>query len=177
MKSRLGLAAAMLSLAITSAGAAEMLEVNLGYSQVIGPVANMSTVIVGDDRVADATLGGGGTIILTGRSLGATNLIVLDEKGRELLASPLQVVPLDRGPKTNIRIVGGISEAQDYVCAPEVGCNPVAVAVAQPTAPTVVINGTVSTPAVTPETPGTPDSGDTGATGTAASPEQVSLNP
>lgn len=175
MKTRVGLAIAMLSLGIPSAVAAEMLEVSLGYSQVIGPVANMSTVIVGDDRVADATLGGGGTIILTGRTLGATNLIVLDEKGRELMASALQVVPLDRRPRTNIRIVGGISDAQDYVCGPDGGCNPVAVAAAASNAPTVVINGTVSgTPAVTPETPGT---GATDTNGTAASPEQVSLNP
>ena len=170
MKARFRLAVVMLSLAIPSAVAAEVLEVSLGYSQVIGPVANMSTVIVGDDSVADATLGGGGTIILTGRTLGATNLIVLDEKGRELMASALQVVPLDRRPKTNIRIVGGISEKQDYVCGPDGGCNPVAVAAAQSNAPTVVINGTVSgAPALTPETADTPDS--------AASAEQVSLNP
>ena len=181
MKIGFGLAVAILSLAVSGAHATEMLEVKLGYSQVIGPVANMATVIVGNDRVADATLGGGGTIILTGRALGATNLIVLDEGGRQVLESPLQVVPVDRRPRTNIRIVKGITKAQDYDCGQNRLCKPVAVAVAAPQTP--AITGPVDgTPAVAPDTPVAPeapvapDGGGTDAP-VAASPGQVSLNP
>ena len=189
MKIGFGLAVAVLSLAVSSAHATEMLEVKLGYSQVIGPVANMATVIVGNDRVADATLGGGGTIILTGRALGATNLIVLDERGRQVLESPLQVVPVDPRPRINIRIVKGITKAQDYDCGQNRLCKPVAVAVAAPPTPadTGPVDGTPAvspeapaapdgTPAAAPEAPTAPDGGDTDAP-VAASPGQVSLNP
>ena len=163
MNKRLSLAVLMLSLAIPGAAGAEVLEVRLGYSEIIGPVANMSTVIVGDERVADATLGGGGTIILTGRLLGATNLIVLDESGRELLASPLHVVPLDRRPTTQVRIFKGAAEAQDYVCGPGPGCSPVD----GQGEPAIM----VAEPAATPELPAAP------ATGDPAAEEQISLNP
>jgi Flp pilus assembly secretin CpaC len=122
MRKLFGLAIAMLSLSVPGALAAERIEVSLGHSQVIGPVHQMSTVIVGNDGVVSATLGGGGTIILTGKHLGATNLIVLDENGRELLASELHVVPFDRRPTTNIRIVKGMSQAQTYSCEPATGC-------------------------------------------------------
>ena len=182
MKIRIGLAIAMLTFQVQSALATEALEVSLGYSEVIGPVADMSTVIVGDNRVADATLGGGGTIILTGRSLGATNLIVLDQKGRELMASPLQVVPLDRTPRKSIRIVKGITDAQEYDCGPGRGCDPVTVAVAAPEAP-AVDDSAGGAPAAateapaTPVAPATPEGGDADTGGTPASPEQVSLNP
>ena len=126
MKKRFCLALLVLSLAGPSAIAAENLEVSLGHSQVIGPVAEMSTVIVGNDSVADATLGGGGTIILTGKKVGATNLIVLDESGRELLASQLRVVPQDRRPRTLVRVTKGVSQTQGYVCRLDAGCTPVA---------------------------------------------------
>jgi hypothetical protein len=123
MKKRFGLAILTLFLTVPGASASEMLEVSLGYSQVVGPVKDMATVIVGNDGVADATLGGGGTIILTGKAIGATNLIVLDATGRELLSSALNVVPLDRRPRSNIRVTKGVSW-RDYECGPDGGCTP-----------------------------------------------------
>ena len=129
MKRLFGLAIAMLSLSVPGALAADRLEVSLGHSQVIGPVHQMSTVIVGNDGIVSATLGGGGTIILTGKNLGATNLIILDENGMELMASELHVLPLDRRPSTNIRIVQGVAGAQNYRCEPDLGCSPVGKAV------------------------------------------------
>jgi hypothetical protein len=123
MKKRFGLAILVLFLAVPGASASDMLEVSLGYSQVVGPVKDMATVIVGNDGVADATLGGGGTIILTGKAIGATNLIVLDASGRELLSSALNVVPLDRRPKANIRVTKGVAW-RDYECGPDGGCIP-----------------------------------------------------
>jgi hypothetical protein len=176
MKKRFSLAVLMLSLAVPGASASELLEVSLGYSQVIGPVADMSTVIIGDDSVAGATLGSGGTIILTGRMLGATNLIVLDEKGRELLASPLQVVPLDRRPTTNIRVVKAALkadgfEAQDYVCGPDTGC------VAAAGKPAAFGPATAATAEeATTETPDTPEAIEAPETDRATAEEQASLD-
>ena len=169
MNKRFGLAIVMLSLAIPGASASDTLEVSLGHSQVIGPIADMSTVIIGDDGVADATLGGGGTIILTGRSLGATNLIVLDEAGRELLASALHVVPQDRRPTTNIRVVKGFADAQIYLCAAEEGCAPVKSAAA----PMVAAIDTAPEPAASPANPEAPATPETEAP---VAGEQLSLN-
>jgi hypothetical protein len=122
MKKLFGLAALMLSLAVPGALAADTIDVRLGNSKVIGPVEQMATVIIGDDGVAGATLGGGGTIILTGKMLGATNIIVLDEAGRELMSSDLNVVPLDNRARTTVRILRGTSKAQTYVCEAGAGC-------------------------------------------------------
>lgn len=122
MKKLLGLTALMLSLVVPGALAADPIDVRVGNSQVIGPVDRMATVIVGNDGVAGATLGGGGTIILTGRRLGTTNIIVLDELGRELLSSDLNVVPLDDRPTTTVRVSKGIATARTYECGTGTGC-------------------------------------------------------
>ena len=136
MKMLFGLATLMLSLSVPGALAADEIDVRLGNSQVIGPVEQMATVIIGNTGVADATLGGGGTIILTGLMLGTTNLIVLDEQGQELLSSDLNVVPLDNRPTTTVRVSRGIATAQIYECGAGMGCTPSPGAVAS-VAPTL----------------------------------------
>ncbi len=128
MKKLLGLAALMLSLTVPGALAGDTIDVRpidirLGNSQVIGPLDRMATVIVGNDGVVGASLGGGGTIILTGKVLGTTNLIVLDEQGQELLSSDLNVVSLDNRTTTTVRISRGIANAQTYECGAATGCS------------------------------------------------------
>lgn len=174
MTKQFGVAILLLSLAISGASAGEPIEVSLGLSQVIGPVAEMSTVIIGDDGVAEVTIGGGGTIILTGRSIGTTNLIVLDETGRELLDSALTVVSQDRRPTTNILVVKGLSDSQGYVCAAAAAC--VAVENASPTivAAADADDGTASQPLEVPADPEVP-AGPT--IEVPAGEERVTLNP
>lgn len=183
MQKRLGLAILMLFLAVPGASASDMIEVSLGYSQVIGPVKDMATVIVGNDGVADATLGGGGTIILTGKAIGATNLIVLDASGRELLSSALNVVPLDRRPKANIRVTKGVAW-RDYECGPDAGCIPASGQNVASTTSAVVgsEDGTAAgSPDTVPETPAesAPETPAEAApeTEAPASREQVTFNP
>lgn len=172
MNKLFGLAALMMSLSIPSAFAADAIDVRLGNSQVIGPVEQMATVIIGNTGIADATLGGGGTIILTGKMLGTTNLIVLDESGRELLSSDVQVVPLDNRAKTTVVILRGSSEAQTFACIAGAGCAPAADAMAS-VAPsenaTEQDAPTEENPAVPEATPDNTDS--------PASEELTSLNP
>ena len=177
MKKRFGLVVLMLSLAVPGAVAADTVEVNLGYSQVIGPISDMATVIVGNDHVAGATLGGGGTIILTGKSVGATNLIILDETGREVLASSIRVVPLDRRPTTNIRITKGVSQAQDYVCGAALGCTPVADNSRASSAPVVGSTAGDESAQSSPQSPESPQTPESPEADAPAAQEQVSLNP
>ena len=176
MKKLFGLAALMMSLSIPNAFAADAIDVRLGNSQVIGPVEQMATVIIGNTGVADATLGGGGTIILTGKMLGTTNLIVLDESGRELLSSDVQVVPLDNRAKTTVVILRGAAEAQTFACIAGAGCAPAAgtmASVAPSENATEQDAPTEGTPEANPEVPeATPDNTDS-----PDSEELISLNP
>lgn len=170
MKKLFGLAALMLSLVVPGALAADTIDVRLGNSQVIGPLDHMATVIVGNDGVVGTALGGGGTIILTGKKLGATNLIVLDEQGLELLSSELKVVPQDNRPTTTVRIFRGISKSGTYVCGAGAGCTPGGGALASVAAPSE--ETPEATPETTPEAPeASPD------TDAPVSEEMISLNP
>jgi hypothetical protein len=176
MKTLFALAALMLSLSAPGAFAADAIDVRLGNSQVIGPVGQMATVIIGNTGVADATLGGGGTIILTGKRLGNTNLIVLDESGQELLSSDLNVVPLDNRPTTRLRISRGIAVAQTYQCGAGTGCSLAAGTVASlAPAQGEVEDGAPGLEPVPEASPEDPDA----APGTDAptSEEMISLNP
>jgi hypothetical protein len=64
------------------------------------------------------------TIVVTGISLGSTNLILLDETGAEIASSVVRVVPVDPRPQQTVRLIsGGANEsASVYVCGPEPGC-------------------------------------------------------
>lgn len=176
MKKLFGLATVMLSLTIPSVLAAETIDVRLGNSQVIRPVGQMATVIIGNTGVADATLGGGGTIILTGKMLGTTNLIVLDEAGRELLSSDLNVVPLDNRPTTTLRISGGLDMTRTYKCGAVMGCSlaPGAVASVAPAKDEVedVAPGQETFPEASPDEPDASPGTDA-----PSSDEMISLNP
>jgi hypothetical protein len=174
MNKRFSLAMLLLSLAVPAASAGEPIEVSLGLSQIIGPVTDMSTVIIGDDGVAEITLGGGGTIIVTGRSIGTTNLIILDEAGRELLDAALNVVSQDRRPTTNITVVKGFAKSQGYVCMGAAACVPVKKGSPPTLAAVEGDDGAASPPLAVPNAPAVPA---TPAIEVPAEPEQLTLNP
>jgi hypothetical protein len=176
MKKPIGLAALMLSLSISGAFAADTFDVRLGNSQVIGPIEQMATVIIGNTGIADATLGGGGTLILTGKMLGSTNLIVLDESGRKLLSSDLNVVPLDNRPTTMVRIVKGMAAAQSYECGAGMGCSLASGAVASVAPGQNEVEADAPGQETVPEaSPDEPDAAPE--TDAPASEEMISLNP
>jgi Flp pilus assembly secretin CpaC len=104
--------------------AGNLVDLTVGHSQVVTAEGGLGTVIVGDDSIADATLGSGNTIILTGKALGSTNLIVLDEVGSQIMNSTLLVGPVDRRPTSTVRILKGGSSEREYVCRTGSGCTP-----------------------------------------------------
>jgi Flp pilus assembly secretin CpaC len=110
--------------AMPGALAGDPLDLTVGHSQVVMAEGGLGTVIVGDDSIADATLGSGNTIILTGKALGSTNLIVLDEVGSQIMNSTLLVGPVDRRPTSTVRILKGGSSEREYVCRTGSGCTP-----------------------------------------------------
>ena len=73
-----------------------------------------STVIIGNPAIADATVEDERTLVLTGRSFGVTNIIILDDKG-ELIADRTIVV---RSHEANTVRIYRRASRETYACAP-----------------------------------------------------------
>ncbi|WP_426124761.1 pilus assembly protein N-terminal domain-containing protein [Pararhizobium sp. PWRC1-1] len=84
------------SLAIPAGAAEEMLNVYMNHARVLKLDRPVSKVIIGNSDVADATVADAKTIVLTGRSFGTTNLVVLDTDGNAIVDERI-LVSIDEG--------------------------------------------------------------------------------
>ncbi|MGB7335218.1 MAG: pilus assembly protein N-terminal domain-containing protein [Salaquimonas sp.] len=73
-----------------------------------------STVIIGNPSIADATVEDDVTLVLTGRSFGVTNLIVLDRDGQPIVDETIVV----RGHEENTVRIYRRDERVTLACAP-----------------------------------------------------------
>ncbi|WP_082478505.1 MULTISPECIES: pilus assembly protein N-terminal domain-containing protein [unclassified Rhizobium] len=79
------------------AGASEdMLRVYMDHARVLKLDRPVSKVIIGNSDVADATVADAKTIVLTGRSFGTTNLVILDSAGNAIVDERI-LVSIDEG--------------------------------------------------------------------------------
>jgi Flp pilus assembly secretin CpaC len=89
-----GFAVAAFALA-ASAGAAsaagDPVEVTIDFAKVMKLDKPAHTIIIGNPGIADASVDDESTLILTGKTAGTTNIIVLDEGGAELLNTVVRV--------------------------------------------------------------------------------------
>lgn len=105
MRSRLALALAM-SIALVAAPAPSFavdgapITVNVNMARILRISSPAATVIVGNPGVADVTIQDPQTLILTGKSYGQTNLIVLDAQGNPIADTLLEVVQMTAGVVT-----------------------------------------------------------------------------
>ncbi len=72
------------------------------------------TVIIGNPSIADATVEDDVTLVLTGRSFGVTNLIVLDREGNPIVDETIVV----RGHEANTVRIYRREERETLACAP-----------------------------------------------------------
>lgn len=72
------------------------------------------TIIIGNPSIADATIEDERTLVLTGRSFGVTNLIILGENGDPIVDRTLVV----RGHETNTVRIYKRASRETYACAP-----------------------------------------------------------
>lgn len=101
---------------------AETIGVSLDQASVVKLPAQVSTIIVGNPLIADASLQRGGILVVTGKGYGATNLVALDRNGNVLMDKTVQVLG---GPgKELVTVYRGV-ERESYSCAPD--CAPRAV--------------------------------------------------
>ena len=73
------------------------------------------TILVGNPTIADVTVLGKDTIFVSARSIGATNIIVLDENNNEIRTFEVFV----REPKTKRVVLRNGGNAENYQCAPD----------------------------------------------------------
>lgn len=91
-----GMIAASVLSALPAAAQDDMLRVYMDHARVLKLDRPVSKVIVGNAKVADATVADAKTIVLTGRSFGTTNLVLLDADGNAILDERI-LVSIDEG--------------------------------------------------------------------------------
>lgn len=74
----------------------DLLRVFMNHARVLRLDRPVSKVIVGNANVADATVADPTTIVVTGRSFGTTNLVLLDSEGNAI-ADERVLVSIDEG--------------------------------------------------------------------------------
>lgn len=74
--------------------------VNMNMARVLRISAPAATVIVGNPSIADVTIQDPLTLILTGKSYGQTNLIVLDANGEPIADTLVEVMQMQAGLMT-----------------------------------------------------------------------------
>lgn len=108
------LASACVLMAAQSALAADVVDVTIDFAKVMKLDAPADTIVIGNPGIADATIQDEDTLVLTGRSAGTTNMIVLDKDGKELVDAVVRV-------SSNVRQLTTIfygSNRQTFSCAP-----------------------------------------------------------
>lgn len=86
------LALAVLTPAVATAATNEPITVKANMARILRISAPAATVIIGNPGVADVTIQDPQTLVLTGKSYGTTNLIVLDSAGNPVADTMVSVV-------------------------------------------------------------------------------------
>lgn len=111
---------ACLAAAAGPAAAIDAILVNLDQAKVARLPANATTLIIGNPGIADVTmLKNSGTMVITGKGYGETNLIALDKNGELIAESAIRV----RGNGSTLLVQRGV-ERESYSCSPQ--CVPAA---------------------------------------------------
>jgi hypothetical protein len=104
-----------LFLSAAAVRADEPIVVHLDEARVIKLPDRATTVVVGNPLIADLSVQPGGLAVITGKSYGATNFLIMDRGGAVLTEHTVEV----QGPTDKIVVVyRGINRAT-YSCTPE----------------------------------------------------------
>ncbi len=115
----------MLVLALAAAprvAVADDLSIAIDHAKVMHISRPADIVIVGNPGIADATIQDQQTLIITGRSFGSTNLIVLDASGRAIAEETLTVQPANDHIVSVYRTSNKRLVRQTFSCTPD--CSP-----------------------------------------------------
>jgi Flp pilus assembly secretin CpaC len=102
-----------LATSFSSARAAEVINVIMDQARIARVPDRTATLVVGNPLIADVSVQVGGTMVVTGKGYGVTNLIALDRAGKVLAEELVRV----KGPLENVVVYRGMSR-ESYTCAP-----------------------------------------------------------
>ena len=102
-----------------AASATEPISVIVDRAKVLHISQPADVVIIGNPAIADATIQDSQTLIITGRSYGTTNLIVLNKQGQSIADNLVTVEP----PNDSVVTVYRRASRETLSCTPE--CAPV----------------------------------------------------
>lgn len=109
-----------LTLNVTTAVAAEVESVDeavivtVDRAKLFRIARPAATIVIGNPSIADATVEDERTLVLTGRSFGVTNIIILDAEGEPIVDRTIVV----RSHETNTVRIYRRASRETYACAP-----------------------------------------------------------
>ncbi|MEZ5810490.1 MAG: pilus assembly protein N-terminal domain-containing protein [Rhizobiaceae bacterium] len=102
-------------MATTPAAAMEKgIELVVNQAKIVKLARPADTIVVGNPEIADATVQGASTIVLTGKGFGVTNLVILDSDGAPIIDEQLFVT---RSDARSVRVYRRAS-LQTLSCSP-----------------------------------------------------------
>ena len=105
----LALASSLMPLAASAAD----ITVTLDQAKLVKLPERVSTIVIGNPLIADASVQAGGLMVVTGKGYGITNLIALDRTGSVLMEKLVEV----EGP-TDVVVVYRGADRETYSCTP-----------------------------------------------------------
>jgi Flp pilus assembly secretin CpaC len=90
------------------------IEIFLNEAKIVKLSRAADTVIIGNPKIADASIKDSKTIVLTGNYFGQTNFVVLDAKGNPIVD---QQISVSRAPTNTVNVFRQ-SNVQTYSCTP-----------------------------------------------------------
>lgn len=110
--------ALVLGAAGSRATADELIVVHLDEARTIKLPDRATTVVIGNPLIADISVQAGGVTVITGKSFGATNFVVMDKSGAVLTEHTVQV----EWPADQIVVMYRGVNRETYSCVPD--CSP-----------------------------------------------------
>jgi hypothetical protein len=105
----------MVAAILMAAPVASAAEINviLDQARIAKVPDHTATIVVGNPLIADVSIQAGGTMVVTGKGYGLTNLIALDRAGKVLAEQQVRV----RAPSDAVVVYRGVAR-ESYSCSP-----------------------------------------------------------
>ena len=94
--------------------AGDTIAVHLDQAKLLKVPDGTATLVVGNPLIADVTVQNGGTLVVTGKGYGNTNLVALDRAGSVILDRQIEV----QGPLGRTVVVFRGVDRETYSCTP-----------------------------------------------------------
>jgi Flp pilus assembly secretin CpaC len=109
-------AVACLGLAASGAAASadDTIDVTIDFAKILQLDRPADTIVIGNPSIADASVSNEQTLVLTGKTAGTTNLIAIDQDGKEIVHATVRV-------SSDIRQLTTVfygAQRQTFSCAP-----------------------------------------------------------